>query len=177
MTNNLLTEELEPLLKSEKLKYVTRDGNLYDYSDLVLNEDLNKDWKKNRSSFSAKKYWLKPDIKPGSVFKVGTYGDIWIRLNNLQLQAFGNEPEDIEQFDTLRLIMRKGSWQGKDKIDGTGILWEECWTDFVMELTDADWESAGPILLKEGLSDEKLYSLWENPPLGKTDEEILELLK
>lgn len=174
---NLLTEQLESLLKSEKLKYVSRDGNLYEYSDLILNEDLNKDWMKNRSSFSAKKYWMKPNINPGSVFTAETYRDVWVRLNKSQLQAFGNEPEDVEPFDTLRIIMRKSDWRGKDKRDGTGILWEESWSDLVMDLTDEDWESAGTKILKEGLPDEKLYGLWENPPLGKTDEEILELLK
>lgn len=174
---NVATEQLEPLLKSGKLKYVTRNESLYEYSDLILNEKLNEDWKKNRSSFSAKKYWVEPNIKPGSIFKVGTYGDVWIRFNTPNLQACGNEIKDCSKFDTLRLIVRKGNWQGKDMVSREdGVFWENYWSDLVMDLTDKDWESEGPKLLKEGLSDEQLYRLWENPPLGKTDEGILELL-
>ncbi len=175
MNYDIPSTELEDLLKSKRLKYVSYNSELFEYEDLILREDIASIWKKNRSAFVAKTYWLKPNIPPGSIFTYGSYRDVWVRFNNSRTTTIGNIFKNI---DTIRIITRKGDWRGKDIFScDLDVLWENQWFEFVMDLTDEDWNEIGTKLLKESVPDEKLYTLWENPPLGKTDEEILELLK
>lgn len=151
-------------ISSPQLKYVIYDHTLYDKDDLLYNEEANKLWKTKGSQFYAWKFHLKPNIKPGSLFR-SINGDIWVRFN----QKYNN-------FDTKQLILRNATFGNQDLIGTEELLWEQDWYDFVGCLDENSWEKDYPKALKEGLSDVQLFKLFQNPPLNKSEEEILALL-
>lgn len=175
MDLKIIGKDLIIFLKSEQLKYIIFDHTLYDLDDLSYNEETKELWKTRSSQFYAWKFHLKPDIKPGTLFR-SINGDIWARFNQTYIGANGNEKQDLYDIDTEQLIMRNATFGNKD-IKGTEeLLWDKDWYNFVGCLDENSWEKEYPKPLKEGLTDIQLFKLFQNPPLNKSEEEILAAL-
>lgn len=163
-------------ISSPQLKYVIYDHALYDKDDLLYNEEANKLWKTKSSQFYAWRFHLKPDIKPGSLFR-SINGDIWARFNQSYLGISETKKQEVYDFDTKQLIMRNATFDNKDLAGKERLLWERDWYEFVGCLDENSWEEEYPLSLKEGLDDFQLFTLFKNPPLNKSEEEILAIIE